>query len=80
MTNAIPQAGQDFDAARRVMWEPPTPADADTVGAALRALGARRWQVALTAPLLVEAVRAGTDAVAAPAEPDDPAEAGGSVG
>jgi ribonuclease D len=45
------------DAVRRVMWEPPSPADAASIGEALRALGARAWQVGITAPLLAEAVR-----------------------
>jgi ribonuclease D len=45
------------DAVRRVIWEPPDPADLAGVAAALRRLGARSWQVTLTAPLLVEAVR-----------------------
>ena len=52
------------DAVRRVLWEPPDPADLEAVGAALRALGARPWQVGIVAPLLVEACRAGgTDSV-----------------
>jgi ribonuclease D len=46
------------DAVRRVMWEPPDPADVDALGAMLLGLGARPWQVALAAPLLAEAVRA----------------------
>jgi ribonuclease D len=37
------------DALRRVMWQPPEPADAAAIAAALRALGARPWQVDLTA-------------------------------
>ena len=61
------------DAVRRVLWEPPDPADTESLGAALRALGARSWQVSLTAPLLAEAVRAGS-----PAEPGREAEPGGS--
>ncbi|GAB2523381.1 ribonuclease D [Microbacterium petrolearium] len=40
---------------RRVAWEPPTPITADAVADALRALGARPWQVELTAPIIAEA-------------------------
>jgi ribonuclease D len=40
-----------------VCWSPP--ADGD-VAAALRALGARDWQVQLVAPLLGEVTRIGT--------------------
>ncbi len=68
------------DAVRRVMWEPPDPADLASVGAALRALGARSWQVGLTAPLLVEAVRGAQAGVAAPDLPEDPPSGDGSVG
>ncbi|WP_245159813.1 HRDC domain-containing protein [Blastococcus sp. CT_GayMR19] len=47
------------DLVRRIMWSPPAPADAATIGAALRAGGAREWQIELTLDLLTEAV-AGT--------------------
>jgi ribonuclease D len=40
---------------RRVAWQPPEPADADTVGDALAELGARPWQVAATAQLIADA-------------------------
>ena len=50
------------DAVRRVLWEPPEPADVEGTAAALRRLGAREWQVRLTAPLLAEAVRTGNAA------------------
>ncbi|GGY75632.1 HRDC domain-containing protein [Streptomyces omiyaensis] len=46
------------DTVRRICWEPPAPADPDAVAAALTAHGARRWQVGLVTPLLVEALRA----------------------
>ena len=45
------------DTVRRVMWEP-AGADVDAVSAQLRALGARDWQVELTAPMLADAVTA----------------------
>ncbi|MGY1856820.1 HRDC domain-containing protein [Modestobacter sp. SYSU DS0290] len=46
------------DLVRRLMWTPP-PADADSVAAALRAGGAREWQVGLTRDLLTEAIAQG---------------------
>ena len=48
------------DYLRRVLWSPPEVADADleeAVGAELRRLGARAWQVELMAPLIAEAIR-----------------------
>jgi ribonuclease D len=44
------------DLVRRLMWTPPEPRDADTVAAALRAGGAREWQVELTHDLLADAL------------------------
>ncbi|MEV6201015.1 ribonuclease D [Streptomyces sp. NPDC051771] len=46
------------DTVRRVCWEPPSHGDRDAVAAALAAYGARRWQVGLVTPLLVEALSA----------------------
>ncbi|MEU2506278.1 ribonuclease D [Streptomyces sp. NPDC007863] len=46
------------DTVRRVCWEPPAHGDRDAVAAALAAYGARRWQVGLVTPLLVEALSA----------------------
>ena len=46
------------DAVRRVCWEPPEPADTDTVATALAGYGARPWQVGLTAGPIAEAVNA----------------------
>jgi ribonuclease D len=46
------------DLVRRLMWSPPDPRDADAVTAALRAGGAREWQIELTRDLLAEAVTA----------------------
>lgn len=47
---------------RRVLWAPPVTRDRDSLPAAiadqLRALGARPWQIELTAPILVDAVMA----------------------
>jgi len=39
---------------RRVAWAPPEPATTETVGEALKALGARPWQIALTAQRIAE--------------------------
>ena len=57
------------DLVRRVTWEPPHPATADAVGAALTAGGARSWQVELTAATIADALAA--PPVAAPDEPDE---------
>jgi ribonuclease D len=43
-------------AVRRLAWVPPSPVTADTVADALRASGARQWQVDLVAEALAEAV------------------------
>ena len=45
------------DYVRRVLWEPPG-TDREAVAQALLALGARRWQVELTAEVLAEAIGA----------------------
>jgi ribonuclease D len=55
------------DYMRRVLWSPPKVDDAElneAVGAELRALGARQWQIDLMAPIISEAIRN-------PGEPDD---------
>lgn len=44
------------DAVRRLAWSPPEPCNVPAVTAALEELGARPWQVALTATTLVEAI------------------------
>jgi ribonuclease D len=41
------------DLVRRLAWRPPAPLDEDHVTAALAAGGARRWQIALPAPVLL---------------------------
>ncbi|WP_231336252.1 HRDC domain-containing protein [Actinomadura graeca] len=43
------------DSVRRLAWTPPDEPSASAIGAALRALGARRWQVDLTAQPLARA-------------------------
>ncbi|GAA2589011.1 ribonuclease D [Microbacterium binotii] len=53
---------------RRVAWEPPAPIDADTVGAALLALGARHWQVRETAQVIADAFVASVQSVEIAAE------------
>jgi ribonuclease D len=52
------------DLIRRVSWEPPTEATAPAVAGALRALGARRWQVELVAPVVAEAFLAAAQSAA----------------
>jgi ribonuclease D len=44
------------DLVRRIMWSPPEPREAEAVAAALRAGGARKWQVELTLDVLTDAV------------------------
>jgi ribonuclease D len=44
------------DLVRRLMWSPPEPRTAATVAEALRAGGAREWQIDLTLDVLTEAV------------------------
>jgi len=43
------------DHLRRVSWQPPEPADPETIGDALALLGARPWQVEATAQLIADA-------------------------
>jgi ribonuclease D len=44
------------DAMRRVLWSPPPDPTPDSVAEALLSLGARQWQVDITAPILEEAI------------------------
>ena len=46
------------DLVRRIMWSPPEPREAATVAEALRAGGAREWQIELTLAVLAGAVAA----------------------
>ncbi|MFJ4713999.1 HRDC domain-containing protein [Streptomyces sp. NPDC088785] len=46
------------DTVRRVCWEPPAAADAESVAAALAGHGARRWQIEQVTPVLVAALSA----------------------
>ena len=46
------------DLVRRIMWSPPEPRELATVTDALRAGGAREWQIELTAAVLTDAVAA----------------------
>ena len=52
------------DLVRRLAWTPPPVADSDGVSTALRAGGARPWQVAVVTPVLVEAMTAVATTVA----------------
>jgi ribonuclease D len=58
------------DYLRRVAWHPPAEVTAESIGAALTALGARPWQVAATAQVIADAF------VAPPQTAEDPSEAG----
>lgn len=58
------------DTLRRVAWQPPEPLDVDGVGRVLESYGARRWQIAQTAQVIVQAF---VDSVHAAAEPSEPA-------
>ena len=55
------------DYVRRLCWSPPEPAGEAAVGAALRELGAREWQIELTLPLLSEALLVQPGSAALPA-------------
>lgn len=57
------------DYLRRVAWAPPAEITADSIGAALSALGARPWQVAATAQVIADAF------VTPPQSGPDPSEA-----
>jgi len=59
------------DLLRRLAWEPPVDRSPDGLATVLRAAGARRWQVGLTAEPLAEALRAriGTGAVSGAVSP-----------
>ncbi|MBD9728042.1 ribonuclease D [Streptomyces caniscabiei] len=46
------------DTVRRLCWEPPVTADAESISAALAGYGARAWQVELVTPVLVGAMGA----------------------
>ena len=48
------------DALRRLSWDPPRPADPDTVALALAGYGARPWQIELTAAPVAAALATGT--------------------
>nr|WP_203634961.1 ribonuclease D [Streptomyces sp. SID10815] len=45
------------DTVRRLCWEPPKPADYDTIATTLTTLGARPWQIEQVTPSLVTALR-----------------------
>jgi len=46
------------DLVRRIMWSPPQPRESGAVADALRAGGAREWQIELTLDALTAAVTA----------------------
>jgi ribonuclease D len=57
------------DASRRLAWDPPRPISAESVASALQRLGARAWQLELTAAALASALLA--TQIGAVAEADD---------
>lgn len=90
-TNAIPLENLlTPDTLRRVMWTPPRTRDAvdllEAVIDQLRALGARSWQIGLTAPALTRAVLGAEEPKrqsrrrSSPAEPDGTGADGESAG
>jgi ribonuclease D len=50
------------DPLRRVIWSPPADRSVEGFAAALEALGARRWQTGVVAPLVAQAFEAHPDA------------------
>jgi len=58
------------DYLRRVAWTPPEPATAQTIAAALEALGARRWQLDATAQAIADAFVEPIQPSETPSEPD----------
>ena len=56
------------DSLRRVAWNPPEPFTVEAIAAALEALGARPWQIDVTAQLIHDAF------VEGPQSPDEPGE------
>jgi ribonuclease D len=58
------------DTVRRVMWEP-AGADEAAIATQLRELGAREWQVGLTAPMLAAAVAGAATAAETAPQPED---------
>lgn len=58
------------DYLRRVAWTPPEPATAQTIAAALEALGARRWQLDATAQAIADAFVEPIQPPETPSEPD----------
>ena len=58
------------DYLRRVAWTPPVPATAETIAAALEALGARRWQLDATAQAIADAFVEPIQPPETPSEPD----------
>jgi ribonuclease D len=58
------------DTVRRVMWEP-AGTTLDAIETQLRGLGARDWQVELTAPMLLEAVLTAPSGAGSSAQPPD---------
>jgi ribonuclease D len=67
------------DAVRRLSWDPPQPADEQTVARALAGYGARPWQIELTAGPIAQALITG-DGNAADGSAREDSAAEGSAG
>lgn len=54
---------------RRIAWTPPEPIDRDSVAEALRAIGAREWQLDATAQVIADAFVEASQSAEPPSEP-----------
>jgi ribonuclease D len=52
------------DSIRRVLWSPPPGPTLESIAEALRALGARQWQIDIAGPILEEAINRPVEAEA----------------
>lgn len=64
------------DLARRILWSPPSSIDADAIASALRAGGARPWQISQVLPVLLESLAWTASDEGARAEAAEQAETG----
>jgi len=59
------------DAIRRVLWSPPPDPTLESIAEALRALGARQWQIEIVCPILEEAINRTVEPAVEPASLPD---------
>ncbi|MCY7365492.1 MAG: ribonuclease D, partial [Frankiaceae bacterium] len=62
------------EAVRRLAWTPPRPVDQESVAAALRASGARDWQITRAAAALAQALPEPVVVVDEPELPPEPVD------